>query len=72
MRSPKLSKKVVRYIVGLQSQAEKRLNKLGVMNKIPPENLLGDRTVALRQALGYVDAHSMNLDRDNIASQAIS
>ena len=59
------------YIVGLQSQAEKRLNKLGILNKVPPENLLGDRTTGLRQALNYVDAHSMNLDRDTIASEAV-
>ena len=60
------------YIVGLQSQAEKRLNKLGIMKKVPPENLLGDRTMALREALDYVDAHSVNLDRDTIASQTVS
>ena len=60
------------YIVGLQSQAEKRLNKLGIMKKVPPENLLGDRTMALRQALDYVDAHSINFERDTMASQAIS
>ena len=60
------------YIVGLQSQAEKRLNKLGVMNKIPPENLLGDRTMALRKALDYVDAHSVDLGGEALTSQAIS
>ena len=60
------------YIVGLQSQAEKRLNKLGILNKVPPENLLGDRTMALREALDYVDAHPVNLDRDTVASQAIN
>ena len=60
------------YIVGLQSQAEKRLNKLGILNKVPAENLLGDRTVALRQALDYVNAHSVDFKRDTLAAQAIS
>ena len=60
------------YIVGLQSQAERRLNKLGILQKIPPENLLGDRTMALRKALDYVDAHSVDLGGEALTSQAIS
>ena len=60
------------YIVGLHSQAERRLNKLGILQKIPPENLLSDRTVALRQALDYVNAHSVNFKRDTLTSQTVS
>ncbi len=57
------------YIVGLQSQAEKRLNKLGIMNKVLPENLLGDRTEALRKAVDYVNARSFKCD--TLVSQGI-
>ena len=39
------------FLVGLQGQAEKRLTKLGVMEKVPPQNILNDRTEALRKAV---------------------
>lgn len=43
------------FLVGVRGQAEKRLATMGVMDKIPSEHILGDRTMALTQALGYVD-----------------
>ena len=45
------------FLVGLQGQAEKRLRKMGVMEKVPFQNIISDRTTALRQAVSYVDEH---------------
>ena len=59
------------FLVGLQSQAEKRLRKLGVIVKIPSKNIIGDRTTALRQAVDYVDEHIADFNTDPISSQAI-
>ena len=42
------------YIVGVNGQAEKRLRKMGVMAQIPDENIMSDRTKALRQAVNQV------------------
>ena len=59
------------FLVGLQGQAEKRLRNLGVMEQVPPQNLLSDRTTALRQAVNYVDEHIVDFGRDTINPQAI-
>jgi len=59
------------FLVGLQGQAEKRLIKLGVMNKVPSQNILSDRTLALEKAVNYVDQHVVELGRDTISPQAI-
>ena len=59
------------FLVGLQGQAEKRLRKLGVMIKIPSINIIGDRTIALKQAVDYVDEHIADFDTDPISSQPI-
>jgi SulP family sulfate permease len=42
------------FIVGASGQAKRRLEKLGVLAAIPPQNLLGDRQEALRQAIAQV------------------
>jgi SulP family sulfate permease len=42
------------FLVGIGGQTEKRLRKLGILNLIPPQNLLGDRLEALRQAFTFV------------------
>lgn len=42
------------FLVGVGGQTEKRLRKLGILNLIPPQNLLGDRLEALRQAFTFV------------------
>ena len=59
------------YLVGVSGQAEKRLRKLGVMAKIPSQNVLGDRTAALRQAVDYVEEHLVDFTGDTINTQAI-
>jgi SulP family sulfate permease len=45
------------FLVGVGGQTEKRLRKLGILNLIPPQNLLGDRLEALRQAFTFVATH---------------
>ncbi len=42
------------FLVGLQGQAERRLRKLGIMEQVPAENLISDRTEALRRAFTFV------------------
>ena len=59
------------YLVGLQGQAEKRLRKLGVMEKVPSTNVVNDRTTALRQAVSYVDEHVVDFGHDTISPQKI-
>lgn len=59
------------YLVGVGGQTEKRLRKLGVMEKVPTQNLIGDRTTALRQAVNYIDEHIVDMGCDTISPQAI-
>ncbi|MEM9271741.1 MAG: SulP family inorganic anion transporter [Cyanobacteria bacterium P01_F01_bin.143] len=59
------------FLVGLQGQAEKRLRKLGVMEKVPAQNMISDRTVALEQAVNYVDQHVADFNRDTLSTHAI-
>ena len=59
------------FLVGVSGQAEKRLRKLGVMEKIPTKNLISDRTTALREAVSYVNDHLMDYSNDTIRPQAI-
>ena len=59
------------FIVGASGQAEKRLQKMGVMSQIPDENILSDRTLALKQALDRVDSYAGNFSKDVIPPQAI-
>ena len=59
------------FIVGASGQAEKRLRKMGVMSRIPDENIVGDRTRALKQAVNYVDNYVSNFSKDVIPPQAI-
>lgn len=59
------------FLVGVSGQAEKRLRKLGIMTQIPQQNITSDRTMALRQAVNYVDDHITDFGRDNISPQAI-
>ena len=60
------------FLVGVSGQAEKRLRKLGVMDIVPSTNIISDRTVALQQAVSYVDQHVVDFGRDTINPQAIS
>ena len=59
------------FLVGVSGQAENRLRKLGVMEQVPAENLISDRTTALRQAVNYVDEHVADFGQDTINPQAI-
>ena len=60
------------FLVGVSGQAENRLRKLGVMEQVPAENLISDRTTALRQAVNYVDKHIVDFGNDTINPQAIA
>ena len=60
------------FLVGVSGQAENRLRKLGVMEQVPAENLISDRTTALRQAVNYVDEHIADFGQDTINPQAIA
>jgi SulP family sulfate permease len=68
------------FLVGVGGQAEKRLRKLGIMEQIPPQNILSDRTEALKQAVTLVEnqpsSHYINTIgagsySDTLNSQAI-
>ncbi len=47
------------FIVGASGQTKRRLEKLGVLSNIPPQNLLGDRQEALRQAIARVKGQDL-------------
>ncbi|GAB4543490.1 MAG: SulP family inorganic anion transporter [Pleurocapsa sp.] len=59
------------FIVGASGQAEKRLRKMGVMAQIPDRNVVKDRTTALREAVSYVDEHTVDMGHDTITPRAI-
>jgi SulP family sulfate permease len=42
------------FIVGATGKIKKRLEKFGILDLIPPQNLLMDRRVALREAVAFV------------------
>ncbi len=63
------------FLVGVGGQTEKRLRKLGVMDKVPAQNLISDRITALQQAVNYVDRNLVNFGSDTgdtADSQAIA
>jgi len=60
------------FIVGVSGQAEKRLRKMGVMSRIPQDNIVRDRTTALRQAVDYVDRNLTDFGNDPIDSRAMA
>ncbi len=45
------------FLVGVRGQAETRLRKLGVMDIVSPDNIMSDRTKALKEALIAVEPH---------------
>ena len=59
------------FLVGLQGQAERRLTKMGLMEKVPSQNIISDRTTALKKAVNYVDEHVADFGQDIINPQAI-
>lgn len=46
------------FIVGASGQTKRRLEKLGVLAHVPPQNLLGDRVEAMRQAVAHIQGNS--------------
>lgn len=46
------------FLVGVNGQAKKRLQKMGIMAQIPNQNIISDRTKALRQAVNYVEGQN--------------
>ena len=63
------------FIVGASGQAEKRLRKMGIMARIPEENIVKERTTALRQAVDHVNRDLANFGKepiDSIDSQAMA
>ncbi len=59
------------FLVGVSGQAEKRLRKLGVMERIPEQNITSDRTLALRQAVDSVGSNFIDFGSDNVNPQII-
>ena len=57
------------FLVGISGQAEKRLKKMGVIDKIPPQNLIGDRTTALSKAVNSIDIQPLDFGHDAIQTQ---
>lgn len=60
------------FLVGVGGQTEKRLTKLGVMDKIPAQNIISNRAIALQQAVSYVDRNVVDFGSDTIDSQALA
>lgn len=46
------------FIVGATGQIKRRLEKLGIWARIPPQHLLADRTEALRQSVTALDGYA--------------
>ncbi|MFB6275104.1 MAG: SulP family inorganic anion transporter, partial [Halothece sp.] len=59
------------FIVGIGGQAEKRLRTIGILDKIPKENIMRDRAVALRQALAKVDEKAMHFQSEKLPHQGL-
>ncbi len=47
------------FLVGVRGQAESRLRKLGVMDIVSPDNIMSDRTAALKEALISVQPYTV-------------
>lgn len=59
------------FLVGVSGQAEKRLKKMGVMDRIPHQNIVRDRTNALRQAVDYVNTNTVDFGHDSINTKQL-
>lgn len=46
------------FVVGAAGQTKRRLGKLGIWERIPPENLLADRVEALRKSVAGLDHYA--------------
>ncbi|MDJ0657933.1 MAG: SulP family inorganic anion transporter [Crocosphaera sp.] len=47
------------FLVGVRGQAESRLRKLGVMDIVSPDNIMSDRTAALKEALISIEPYKV-------------
>ncbi|AFZ43188.1 sulfate transporter [Halothece sp. PCC 7418] len=59
------------FIVGVEGQTEKRLRKIGILDKIPSENIVRDRAVALKEALSHVKQKENHLNAEVMSQQEI-
>lgn len=59
------------FLVGIKGQTEKRLRKIGIIDKIPANNIIPDRTVALREALAHVKAKQIDFNSQTISSKEV-
>ncbi|HAC62376.1 MAG TPA: sodium-independent anion transporter [Cyanothece sp. UBA12306] len=59
------------FLVGVSGQAEKRLRTMGIMDMIPEQNILKDRTLALKEAVNYVDPTIVDVPQNNISPRIL-
>ncbi|NBD16895.1 MAG: STAS domain-containing protein [Cyanobacteria bacterium] len=59
------------FLVGIGGQTEKRLRKLGIMDKVPAENIMPNRTSALREALNHVKERTIDFNTETLPPQEI-
>jgi SulP family sulfate permease len=59
------------FLVGIEGQTERRLRTIGILDKLPKENIMRDRAVALRQALANVDEKAMHFQSEKLPHQGL-
>jgi len=59
------------FLVGIGGQTEKRLSKIGIMDKVPAQNIMPDRTSALREALNHVKERTIDFNAETLPPQEI-
>ena len=59
------------FLVGIEGQTEKRLKTIGILDKLPRENIMRDRAAALRQALANVDEKAMHFQGETLPNQGM-
>lgn len=57
------------FLVGIGGQTEKRLRKIGIVDKIPSQNLVAERAVALRNALDSVKEKQIRYNTQAVSSE---
>ncbi|AFY86443.1 MULTISPECIES: SulP family inorganic anion transporter [Chroococcidiopsis] len=61
------------FIVGATGSVQRRLEKLGIFDLLPPQNLMTDRLAALRQAVALVNSNDrVTADVGSASSQGLS
>ncbi len=59
------------YIVGAKGQTYKRLTRLGLLNIVPADRFLSDRTEALKQALSVLAQRNQPLESEAVDSGSV-